>query len=65
MPITIDLETDPLFLEGAEKAKREDVIKLYKKLHLKPKQIAEILEIDEKKVKTWLKEEGLLKENNP
>jgi len=63
MPITIDLEKDPLFLEGVEKSKREDVIKLYKKLRLKPEQIAEVLEIDEKKVKKWLKEEGLLKGN--
>jgi len=30
MPITIDLEKDPLFLEGMEKKAREDVINLYK-----------------------------------
>ena len=60
MPITIDLEKDPLFLQGMEKKAREDAIKLYKKLRLKPEQIAEVLEIDEKKVKKWLKKEGLL-----
>jgi len=65
MPITV--EKHPLFLEGLEKGveqkAREDVIKLYKKLNLRPKQIAEVLEMEEEKVKKWLKEEGLLREN--
>lgn len=68
MPITIDLEEHPLFKEslqrkfkeGLEKAKKEDVIKLYKKLNLSPKQIADILEISEETVIRFLKEEKLL-----
>ncbi|RTZ70389.1 MAG: hypothetical protein DSZ30_00915 [Aquificaceae bacterium] len=57
MPITIDLEKDPFYL----KAKREDVIRLYKKLHLSMEEIANALEIPLEKVKAWLQEEGLLK----
>jgi hypothetical protein len=40
MPITIEVEKDPLYLEGlekgVEKTKREDVINLYKELKLPP-----------------------------
>jgi len=64
MPITIDLEKDPLFLEGVEKTKREDVINLYKELNLPPEKIAKVLKVSVEKVKKWLKEEGLLKENS-
>ena len=67
MPITIDLEKDPLFLEGMErgleKKAREDVINLYKATRWTPEKIAEILKVSPEKVKKWLKEEGLLKEN--
>jgi len=61
MPITV--EKHPLFLEGAEKTKREDVINLYKELNLPPEKIAKVLKVPPEKVKKWLKEEGLLKEN--
>ena len=64
MPITIDLEEHPLYKEGLEKglekAKKEDVIKLYKKLNFSPKQIADILEIPEETVIRFLKEEKLI-----
>ncbi len=67
MPITIDLEKDPLFLEGMErgleKKAREDVINLYKATRWSPEKIAEILKVSPEKVKKWLKEEGLLKGN--
>jgi hypothetical protein len=40
IPITIEVEKDPLYLEGlekgVEKTKREDVINLYKELKLPP-----------------------------
>ncbi len=62
MPITIDLEKDPLFLQGMEKKAREDVINLYKELNLSPEKIAKVLKLPLEKVKKWLKEEGLLKE---
>ena len=39
MPITV--EKHPLFLEGAEKTKREDVINLYKELNLPPRKDCE------------------------
>jgi len=61
MPITIDLEKDPFYLEGVERTKREDAINLYKKLHLSIEEIANALEIPLEKVRTWLQEEGLLK----
>ena len=68
MPITIDLEKDPLFLEGVEKGiektKKEDVINLYKATYWTPEKIAKILKVPSEKVKKWLKEEGLLKENS-
>jgi predicted transposase YdaD len=76
MPITIDIERDPLYLkglkkgleegiekglkEGIEKKAKQDVINLYKRLNLPPKQIAEILELPKEKVIKWLTEEGLL-----
>ena len=63
MPITIDVEKDPLFLKGVEKKAREDVINLYKELNLPPEKIAKILRVPLEKVKKWLKEEGLLKAN--
>ena len=62
MPITIDLEKDPLFLKGMEKKAREDVINLHKELNLSPEKIAKVLKVSPEKVKKWLKEEGLLKE---
>jgi len=62
MPITIDLEKDPLFLEGVEKTKREDVINLYKATRWSPEKIAEILKVSPEKVKKWLKEEKLLRD---
>jgi hypothetical protein len=47
IPITIEVEKDPLYLEGlekgVEKTKREDVINLYKELKLPPQKIAKIL----------------------
>ena len=58
MPITIDLEKDPFYL----KAKKEDAIRLYRKLKLEIKEIAEILDISPRKIEEWLKEEGLLKD---
>jgi len=58
MPITIDLEKDPFYLQ----AKREVAIRLYKKTKWTPAEIAEILNIPVEKVREWLKEEGLLKE---
>jgi len=64
MPITIDLEEHPLYKEGLEKglekAKKEYVIKLYKKLNFSPKQISDILEIPEETVIRFLKEEKLI-----
>ena len=67
MPSTIDLEKDPLFLKGVEKGlekkAREDAINLYKATGWTPERIAEILKVPPEKVKNWLKEEGLLKEN--
>jgi len=60
MPITIDIEKDPLFLKGVEKglekAKKEDVINLYKELKLPPEQIAKILKVSIDKVRKWIKE---------
>jgi len=60
MPITIDIEKDPLFLKGVEKglekAKKEDVINLYKELKLPPEQIAKILKVSVDKVRKWIKE---------
>jgi len=61
MPITIDLEKDPFYLEGVERAKREDAIRLYKKTKWTPEEIAEILNIPVEKVREWLKEEGIIK----
>jgi hypothetical protein len=68
MPITIDIEKDPLYLrglkegieKGLEKKAKQDVINLYKKLGLNPEQIGEILEISKEKVIKWLSEEGLI-----
>jgi hypothetical protein len=60
MPITIEVEKDPLYLKGVEKAKREDVIRLYKATQWNTKKIAEVLNVPEGKVKQWLREEGLL-----
>jgi len=60
MPITIDLEEHPLFKERLEKREKETVIKLFKKLGLSPKQIADVLEIPEEKVIRFLKEEKLI-----
>ena len=62
MPITIDLEKDPLFLQGMEKKAREDVINLYKATRWSPEKIAEILKVSPEKVKKWLKEEKLLRD---
>jgi len=47
-----------------EKTKRENVINLYKATRWSPERIAEILKVSSEKVKKWLKEEGLLKENS-
>jgi len=58
MPITIDLEKDPFYLQ----AKREDAINLYKATKWPIEKIAQIVNVSPKKVKKWLKEEGLLKE---
>jgi len=63
MSITIDLEKDPFYLKGVEKAQKDSVIRLYKKLHLSIEEIANALEIPLEKVKAWLKEEGLTSEN--
>ncbi|GAB6066238.1 Rpn family recombination-promoting nuclease/putative transposase [Aquifex pyrophilus] len=64
MPITINIEQSPFYKEGLEKgiekAKREDAIRLYKKLKLQPEQIAEVLGVEKEKVLKWLKEEGLI-----
>ena len=59
MPITIDLEKDPFYLEGVERTKKEVAIKLYKKLKLDIKAIAEILNISPKQIEKWFREEGL------
>jgi hypothetical protein len=63
MPITIDVERDPLYLQGLEKAKKEDALRLFKTTKWKPEKIAQILNLPTEKVVKWLKEEGLLKEN--
>ncbi|GAB6066271.1 hypothetical protein JCM9492_13640 [Aquifex pyrophilus] len=60
MPITIDIEKDPLYKEGVEKAKREDAINLYRELGLSPERIAKVLKVEKEKVLKWLKEEGLI-----
>jgi transposase-like protein len=68
MPITINIEKDPLYLrglkkgleEGIERKAKEDVINLYRELSLPPERIAKILKVSEQKVKQWLNEEGLL-----
>jgi len=69
MPITIDIEKDPLFLKGVEKGlkrgletkAREVAINLYKEMQLSPEKIAKVLKVPVEKVEEWLKEEGLLK----
>ncbi|WP_051654152.1 hypothetical protein [Persephonella sp. KM09-Lau-8] len=48
MPLTITEEMakeDPFYDLGFKKAKKEDIIKLYKKLKLNPEQIADILDL--------------------
>ncbi len=64
MPLTIDRETmekHPLYKEGIEKgkleAKREDIIKLYKKTGWDFEKIADILELPVNFVKEVLEEE--------
>ncbi len=64
MPIRIDTEDlkGTWFYEvGREESKREDVVRLYKKLSLSPEKIAEVLDIPERKVRKILREAGLLK----
>jgi len=67
VPLTITeemMKQDPFFQRGLEKgfekgkleAKREDILKLHKKLNLTSKQIAEILDLPENFVKEILKE---------
>jgi len=58
MPITIDLEKDPFYLQ----AKREDAINLYKELNLPIEKIAKVLKVSPEKIEEWLRKEGLLKE---
>ncbi len=58
MPITIDLEKDPFYLQ----AKKEVAINLYKTTKWPIEKIAQIVNVSPKKVEEWLKEEGLLKE---
>jgi len=60
MPITIEVEKDPLYREGLEKAKKEDAINLYKELKLPVETIAKVLNVSKEKVEKWLKEVKLL-----
>ena len=50
--------------KGVEKGKREDIVRLYKKLNLSPEKISEVLEIEITKVKKILKEEGFFENNS-
>ena len=67
MPLTIDKETmekHPLYKdgklegirEGELKAKREDILNLYKELNLEPEKIAKILKVPVSFVKDVLEE---------
>ena len=58
MPITIDLEKDPLYLQ----AKKEVAINLYKTTRWSIEKIAQIVKVSPQRVEQWLREEGLLKE---
>ena len=70
MPITFDVREHPLFKEGLEvglkegliEAKKQDAINLYKETKWSVEKIARILQVEPQKVKEWLKETNLLKE---
>ena len=58
MPLTITeemIKQDPFFQEGLERgkleAKKEDILNLYRELHLSPEQIAKVLKVSEEFVK--------------
>jgi predicted transposase YdaD len=66
MPITITeemMKQDPFFQEGLERgvqkgkleAKKEDIINLYRELHLPPEKIAKVLKVPLEFVKEVLK----------
>ncbi len=63
MPITINLEDDPFYLEGKAEgmsaAKKTYVINSYKNLNLSPEQIASIVNDTAENVIAILQEEGL------
>jgi predicted HTH domain antitoxin len=58
MSITIDLGKDPLYLQ----AKKEVAINLYKTTRWSIEKIAQIVKVSPQRVEQWLREEGLLKE---
>jgi hypothetical protein len=65
VPLTITeemMKQEPFFQRGFKKgkleAKREDILKLHKKLNLAPEQIAEVLDVPESLVKEVLKEKN-------
>ena len=64
MPITIEVEKDPLYKEGLQKGlelkAKEDAINLYKELKLPVETIAKVLKVSKEKVEKWLKEAKLL-----
>ena len=68
MPITIEVEKDPLYREGLQKGleqglelkAKEDAINLYKETKWPVEKIAKILNVSKEKVEKWLKEAKLL-----
>ena len=72
MPITIELEKDPLYKEGLKRGleqgleqglelkAKEDAINLYKELKLPIETIAKVLKVEPQKVEEWLEEANLI-----